>query len=250
MSLFARRLSEVRLAGMLLTRVPMGTLREPVPNLPDARWAYPLIGVCLGVLMGVVACICAHLGFHYSITALLVVGFGVLLTGGLHEDGLADLADGFGGGQSRDRRLEIMRDSRIGSYGVLALGLTLALKAQAMFAVFSAGHVLWPVLAMVTISRFFMLAVQEFLPPARQDGLGFQAYERGGWRIWAGLVVALCVSIPLGWAGLAVWAAMAVVSLGFSLKAKRLIGGQTGDVLGSVQLAAECAGWLALSLLV
>lgn len=250
MMTLARRLSELRLAGMLLTRVPMGTLRDPVPDLPDARWAYPLIGLGLGIVMGALACIASALGFHYGITALLVVAFGVLLTGGLHEDGMADLADGFGGGHTRDRRLEIMRDSRIGSYGVLALGLTLALKAQAMFAVFSAGSVLIPLLAMATMSRFFMLAVQEVLPPARSDGMGFKAHQKGGWRIWVGFAVAACVGGFLGFASLLVFAAMAVATAALAWQAKRLIGGQTGDVLGAVQLAAECAGWLALSLLV
>ncbi len=250
MNLLSRRINELRLAGMLLTRVPMGTLKDPVPALPDARWAYPLVGLVLGVLVGLVACVGAHLGFHYGITALLVVAFGVLLTGGLHEDGMADLADGFGGGHTKARRLEIMRDSRIGSYGVLALGLTLALKAQAMLAIFASGMVLWPLLAMAVSSRFFMLAVQEFLPPARNDGMGFNASETGGWRIWVGMLVTIAIILPLGWAALAVLFSMAIASFALAVQAKRLIGGQTGDVLGAVQLAAECAGWLALSVYV
>ncbi len=250
MMVVSRRIKELRLAGMLLTRVPMGTLAEPVPALPDARWAYPLVGLALGLLMGLVACLGAHLGFHSAITTLLVVAFGVLLTGGLHEDGMADLADGFGGGQTKARRLEIMRDSRIGSYGVLALGLTLALKAQAMFVVFGSGMMIWPVLAMAVSSRFFMLAVQEYLPAARADGMGFDASQTGGWRIWAGLLVMILSTIPLGSAAISVLFAMALASLALGFQAKRLIGGQTGDVLGAVQLAAECAGWLALSLYV
>ncbi|PYG31822.1 adenosylcobinamide-GDP ribazoletransferase [Pelagimonas varians] len=250
MTLISRRISELRLAGMLLTRVPMGTLRDPVPDLPDARWAYPLVGLCLGICAGLIACIGAAIGFNYGITALLVVALCVLITGGLHEDGMADLADGFGGGHTPARRLEIMRDSRIGSYGVLALGLALALKTQAMFAVFSSGSVFWPLVALAALSRFFMLAVQEFLPPARSDGMGFKAHKRGGWRIWIGLATALVVAFPLGWSLFAVVAAMALASAALAWQAKRLVGGQTGDVLGAVQLAADCAGWLALSLFV
>ncbi len=249
MTQFSRRVKELRLAGMLLTRVPMGTLSDPVPELPDARWAYPLIGLALGLVMAVVAGIAQALGFHYGVIALLVVAIGVLLTGGLHEDGMADLADGFGGGHTKSRRLEIMRDSRIGSYGVLALGLTIALKAQAMFVVFQSGAVLWPLIIMAVSSRFFMLAVQEFVPPARQDGLGFKASKTGGWRIWAGLALTVVIVWPLGWSGLVALLAMAGVAAALSFQAKRLIGGQTGDVLGAVQLATECAGWLALSAL-
>ncbi|WP_299922161.1 adenosylcobinamide-GDP ribazoletransferase [uncultured Pelagimonas sp.] len=250
MSFLSRRIKELRLAGMLLSRLPMGALKDPVPTLPDARWAYPMVGLALGVLMSLVAYLGMLMGFSNGIVVLLVVAFGVLLTGGLHEDGMADLADGFGGGQTKAQRLEIMRDSRIGSYGVLALGLTLALKAQAMFAVFASGAVAWPLLAIAVSSRFFMLAVQEYLPPARADGMGFNASETGGWRIWVGLLVMILSVIPLGSAAIAVLFAMALASLALGFQAKRLIGGQTGDVLGAVQLAAECAGWLALSLYV
>lgn len=249
MTAISRRMSELRLAGMLLTRVPMGTLRDPVPDLPDARWAYPLVGLGLGAGMALVACGAASIGFTSGITALLALCLGVLLTGGLHEDGMADLADGFGGGHTPERRLDIMRDSRIGSYGVLALGLTLALKALAMSAVFASGMLLWPLLAMAALSRFCMLVIQEILPPARRDGMGFKAHKRGGWRIWVGLTIALIAAVPLGWNLFAVAAAMAAVSGALAWQAKRLIGGQTGDVLGAVQLAADCAGWLALSVL-
>ena len=250
MNFLARRLAELRLAGMLLTRVPMGTLRDPVPDLPDARWAYPLIGMALGLVMALLAGLAGGIGFDTGITALLVVAFGVLITGGLHEDGLADLADGFGGGKSRARRLEIMRDSRIGSYGMLALGLTLALKAQAMVVVFDAGAVLWPLVAMATASRFCMLAAQEYLPPARRDGMGFTAHKRGGGHIWIGLGFALLAVLPLGAGAILVILSMALISAAVAFQAKRLIGGQTGDVLGAIQLVADCAGWLALSLVI
>lgn len=249
MTPFARRLQELRLAGMLLTRVPMGTLREPIPSLPDARWAYPVIGLGLGLVMALFASGATFLGFHPGITALLVVAIGVLLTGAMHEDGMADLADGLGGGRDKKHRLEIMRDSRIGSYGVLALGLTLALKAQAMLAVFAAGDVLWPLLAMMAASRGCMLLVQETLPPARSDGMGHSAHERGGWRPLVGCAIALASVLTLGTQGFIVLTAMLCAALALRYQAKRLIGGQTGDVLGAVQLAAECAGWLALSLL-
>lgn len=252
----ARYWQELRLAGMLLTRLPMGRLADPVPKLSQARWAYPLVGLGIGALLALVAVLAQGLGFAPMLSALLVIGAGVLITGGLHEDGLADLADGFGGGHDRDRRLEIMRDSRVGSYGVLALILVLALKVQALALVLASGAIWGPILVIAVLSRFFMLAVQDVLPAARRDGMGFQAQENGGWRVWAGAGIAGTVLLVFALysvgaaAALALVFAMLLVSVALAWQAKRLIGGQTGDVLGAVQLCAETAGWLALTLFI
>ncbi|WP_212524228.1 adenosylcobinamide-GDP ribazoletransferase [Actibacterium sp. MT2.3-13A] len=249
MSAPARRLAELRVAAMLLTRLPVGRLAGHVPTLAAARWAYPLVGAGVGVVMWAVCAGAAELGLPPGISALLAVAAGVLATGGLHEDGLADLADGFGGGRDRARKLEIMRDSRIGSYGVLALAIVLGLKVQAMAGVAGSAPPLGPFVALAAGSRFAMLAVLEALPPARADGLGHAAGETGGWRPWAGLAVALAVMLPLGGAALGLLAALALAAVAVAVLAKRQIGGQTGDVLGAVQQVSDGAGWLAALLL-
>lgn len=243
MSLFARRIAELRLAGMLLTRVPMGTLRDPVPSLPDSRWAFPVVGIIIGALVGTVFSGATAIGLTPVISALLALGVGVMLTGGLHEDGLADLADGFGGGQTRARKLEIMRDSRIGSYGVLALIIVLGLKALAM----AEAQGIWVFIAIGAGSRACMLAVLELVPPAREDGMGQSAAQPGGWRFNVGLGLACLALIPLGAAGL--WVALAMIgpAVALALISKRQIGGQTGDVLGATQSVADCGGWLCAS---
>jgi len=113
--------------------------RLPVPVDTDlatrrgarAAWAYPLAGLVVGALAGLVAQVALWLGLPPSIAALLALAAMIAITGALHEDGLADSADGLWGGWDRARRLEIMKDSRIGTYGVLALGLTLLLRAAA-----------------------------------------------------------------------------------------------------------------------
>src|SRR5581483_1985388 len=112
-------------ASLFLTRLPLARLlRAPPPAsaeaLTHALRAFPLVGAAIGLIAALVYWVAALFGLAPLPGALLAVGATVLLTGGLHEDGLADCADGFGGGRDRDSKLAIMRDSRIGSYGVLA----------------------------------------------------------------------------------------------------------------------------------
>ena len=121
------RATEVQLALMLLTRLPAGRI-DPAPTIAAAAWAFPLAGAVVGVLQALVLIAAIGLGLPMAMAAGLALAAGVLATGGLHEDGLADCADGFGGGRSPARKLEIMRDSRIGSYGALALILGLGLR--------------------------------------------------------------------------------------------------------------------------
>ncbi|MBF0335337.1 MAG: adenosylcobinamide-GDP ribazoletransferase, partial [Alphaproteobacteria bacterium] len=120
-------------AAVFLTRLPLPHLRDPARPLAACMWAFPLVGAVLGLTAG--ACFAGLASLLPPLPAALVaLALLVLATGGLHEDGLADLADGFGGGRDRDHRLEIMRDSRTGSYGALAVGFSLALRAAALAA--------------------------------------------------------------------------------------------------------------------
>ncbi|MBC9180481.1 adenosylcobinamide-GDP ribazoletransferase, partial [Pseudoroseomonas ludipueritiae] len=120
----------------LLTRLPTGWLPQHNSAAGFARsiWAYPLVGLGIGAAGGAVMAAGLWLGLPPLVAALWSLAATLLLTGGFHEDGLADTADGFGGGRDRARKLEIMRDSRIGSYGVLALVLALGLRAAALAA--------------------------------------------------------------------------------------------------------------------
>ena len=133
-SSFACRLTEVQVAFMLLTRLPAGRISGAAPSLADAVWAYPIVGVIVGSIGAAVLGGALALGLPATIAAVLGITACILATGGLHEDGLADLADGFGGGRDAARKLEIMRDSRIGSYGTLALILSLVLRVLALSA--------------------------------------------------------------------------------------------------------------------
>ena len=227
----------------LLTRVPVGWLVPAgEPYRPGrAVWTYPLAGLLAGGVVAAVIALARLAGLTAPIGAVLAIGGAVLLTGGLHEDGLADTADGFGGGRTPERRLEIMRDSRIGSYGALALVLSLALRIAAVAAL-PAAHATAILLATGALSRAAMLPVLGLLPPARADGLGHGvgrgqrvALALGGGI--AGLGALLALSLPHA---LTAMAAAAAVALLMAALARRRIGGQTGDVCGATCVVTEC----------
>ena len=128
------RVSEIRLAFSLLTRLPVGQIEGQVPPLAASGWAWPLVGAVVGAIMALAGGVGLWLGLPPVMVAILSLAAGAWVTGAMHEDGLADVADGFGGGRDRARKLEIMRDSRVGSYGVLALILATAFRAAGLAA--------------------------------------------------------------------------------------------------------------------
>jgi adenosylcobinamide-GDP ribazoletransferase len=170
-----------------------------------------------------------------------------LATGALHEDGLADTADGFGGGNSREQKLAIMRDSRIGTYGVCALALSLVLRVGALASLPSAHAVVWALLAAHAAARATMPALMLLLPPARSDGLSHDAGQPAGAGVAAAAAIGFLVLVfclPLGRAIVALILLVAIVAL-MAWLATRQIGGQTGDVLGALEQVGEIAVLLA-----
>jgi adenosylcobinamide-GDP ribazoletransferase len=244
-----RRAEELRLAVMLLTRLPAGRLEDPAPSFADAAWAYPLAGGLVGALTGAAYCGFAVLGVPHLAAALLALGVGVMATGAMHEDGLADVADGFGGGGDRARKLEIMRDSRVGTYGVVAVVLAIGALASAIAAHPPELGTFLSFVAIGALSRAMMLLPMTFLPPAREDGLGAQAVLASPSFLFAALGIAVVLALPLGLHGLvAIWV-MGALAFAVMILARRQIGGQSGDVLGATQKLSEVAGWLTLSAL-
>ncbi|QFU10104.1 Cobalamin synthase [Rhodobacteraceae bacterium THAF1] len=231
------RLNELRLGVMFLTRLPVGRINN-APPLASLAWTFPLVGVLPALIAWAVFGLTDD-----ALGAALAVGALVLVTGGLHHDGLADFADGIGGGRDRAHVLEIMRDSRIGSYGVLAVGLVLILQTLAIAEVGSLPAFLFLGIG----SRVAMLLALR-LPPARDGGLG--AMTGGAAQRAPGLVAAGIAAIWLGAGCIAALIGVTLAYLVIRALAMRRIGGQTGDVCGAVQLLAETAGWVALALTV
>ncbi len=242
-----RHLAQAQLALMLLTRLPAGQLPDPAPSMAQARWAFALVGLVVGALGWGAQHGALALGLSPMVGAWLALGVMALVTGALHHDGLADYADGMGGGRDRAHVLEIMRDSRIGSYGVLALIVVLALMAGAL-ASFPAGAPLAVFLFAATASRLGMALALQLMPAARPDGLGRSAAGAGGWLwLWPGmLAVGLCAA-ALGLAALVALGGMALAAWLAARVALARIGGQTGDVLGAVQMLSDMAALLVLA---
>jgi adenosylcobinamide-GDP ribazoletransferase len=227
-------------AFMLLTRLPVA--RFSSAEVPPAAcvWAYPLVGGAIGAL-GAAVFTLTRLVLPPAIAAILGIATTIFATGGLHEDGLADTADGFGGGRTTERKLDIMRDSRIGSYGALALMLSLALRATAIVETPMAATAL---VVAGALGRGAMLVPLWHLRPARPDGLAAPLAAASPWVACAGLAIAALFAVLMP---IALPAALVAAAIMTAL-ARRQIGGYTGDVLGATEQAAECAVLIALSI--
>jgi len=237
-------LSELAGACVLLTRLRLAWLLADHPPVAIERtvWAFPLIGAVVGVLGGAAYAACAWTGMPPIVASVWALTAMVVVTGALHEDGLADTADGFGGGKTRERKLEIMRDSHIGSFGAIALILSLAARGAAIAALGQPLRVLPALVAAASLGRAAMMVPLLLLVPARSDGLaaGLGAMQRS--RAVAALAIAALLTLvlmPFG-AALRAMAGAVVAALVLSWIAWRQIGGYTGDVLGAVALVAEC----------
>src|SRR5690242_14714362 len=123
---------EFAIATALLTRLPVGAALPADGAIAASGWAFPLVGAGIGGLAALAFLAAELVGCGSALAGLLAVAAGIAVTGAFQEDGLADAADGFGGGTSRDDKLRVMRDSRHGSFGVVALVLSIALRAAAL----------------------------------------------------------------------------------------------------------------------
>jgi adenosylcobinamide-GDP ribazoletransferase len=231
-----KRADELAGAFMLLTRLPVAWLSRAEAAPAACVWAYPVVGAVVGAIGAAVFAV-AQLALPPAIAAILAIVATILATGGLHEDGLADTADGFGGGRTVARKLEIMRDSRIGSYGALALMLSLALRVAALASCADWRIACFGLVAAGTLGRGAMLVPLWRLHPARTDGLSAPLATMAPGAACIGLALAALAAIPAP----AVLVAAAVVAAFMTWLARRQVGGYTGDVLGATEQLAECA---------
>lgn len=244
----SRRGDELRLAFLLLSRLPVPPVAGVAPAMAASSWAWPLVGLAVGTVSAVVLAVAQALGLPPLMAALTALAAGVLATGAMHEDGLADLADGFGGGRSRENKLGIMRDSRIGSYGVVALILAFGVRASGLSTLAEEGGGWLGLLAIAAASRSLLPAALVMMPPARSDGLGRAAAGKDPVPAQIAAALGLLCLLPLGPGTALLTAAAMVLAVALvAALAMRQVGGQTGDVLGAMQQVAECAGWACLA---
>lgn len=233
---------EFAIAMAVLTRLPVGVAGQDEPGaIAASGWAFPLVGAGIGGVVAVAFFVVEALGCGSAVAALLAVLAGIALTGAFHEDGLADTADGFGGGRDRATKLAIMRDSRHGSFGILALVFSVGLRVAALATMGDPIHAGLALLAAHAASRGALPTMMHLLAPARSDGLGFTAGRpnRAVALIAAliGIAIALAVLGPVRGAVTLLLAAGGIGLM--AVLARRQIGGYTGDVLGGFQQIGE-----------
>ena len=234
-------LKDVYLSVVFLTRLPApGWPAAAARKLSAGMWAFPVAGILVATIAGLVYAICDAIGLPVFISALFAVVALIIASGGLHEDGLSDLADGVWGGADRAKRLEIMSDSRIGAYGAIALIVSVTGRAAAIATIGQPSLVLGALVASAAVSRAMMPALMAFGSPAKADGLGTRAGtpDAANWIIALLLAAAIAaIAAPAGWLSCLIAAAIGAALIAWF--ARRNLGGYTGDVLGAAQQVAE-----------
>ena len=240
---------DLKRAVVFLTRLPLGAMATPSPQEQSrALRVYPVVGAGIGAFGALIYWLAESLNLGPGLAAVLAVAACVIITGGLHEDGWADCADAMGVAGGPQRRLEVMRDSRLGSFGVIALFMALALRVLALASLAGPAAAATALIAVHTVSRGFFPVAQVILMPARTDGLGAALAPPTRQTLGLAAALALLVALlALGWmAGFLVFAVSLLAGLIFLVLARRAFGGYTGDVLGGLQQAIEIAGLLTL----
>ncbi len=248
---------DIRACLRFYSRLPVATGRDGhgMPDFSRVSWATPIAGAIIGAIGAAALLTAAALGLPAFVSATGAVGALILATGGLHEDGLADLADGFGGGATREEKLAIMRDSRLGSYGVLALCVATLLRVGAVAALVERGILLavFCVIVAAAVSRAVGLIPLALLRPARADGAGSSAATPSAPALRVALCLGSAIALAPVFGGAALSQTVVAVMAAFAgaivvtRLAERQVGGYTGDVLGAVQQIAEISALVALS---
>ena len=241
-----RQLALLIVAIQFLTRLPVPAARGLPPDaLAESARFFPIVGAIVGLgAIAIDSLVLPRAGRNVSVVLILI--YLVIVTGGLHEDGLADAADGFGGGWTKDQVLTIMRDSNIGSFGALAIGFSL-LGRFVFLTSLPAGTFDGVVLAGQVLSRWATLPLAHWLPPARhEEGQGARMAQRTSTTslIVGTACMAIIVSLACGFAAVPLIAVASGVAGLTGAYYRRRIGGITGDCLGATCQAAESAAYL------
>ena len=241
------RLGECLLAIGFFTRLPVPMDKETAARpLADASWAFPIAGLIVGLCGSAVITLGAGLNLPSLVLSFLAIGSMIFLTGALHEDGLADCADGLWSGDDNEKRLAIMHDSRIGAFGVIALVLMLGIKATAIAHLITAAGI-WDtvlgILAAACLSRGALPCIMRLAPLASERGRAANAGKPGQQEmlVAAGISLLICL-LCLGF-GITVFSILIGGSLCAALTviATNRIGGYNGDVLGAQQQILDVA---------
>lgn len=241
-------LEDIKRAVVFLTLLPVKLPEQETGRpLAKAMRAFPAIGAAIGLFGGLIFCIAKSLMLSDAVAALFAIGAITKITGALHEDGLADMADSLHG-DSSERRLEIMKDSHIGTFGILALIGAIIFKVLAISDIagqLSNFGVLVVLVAAGAISRFFPVALMHLLEPAREDGLAAESGQPDQTALLESLAltgIILLLSWMFGFSLTAIIAgivAALLAAIGPYCYARYWLNGQTGDIAGATQQMTE-----------
>jgi adenosylcobinamide-GDP ribazoletransferase len=242
---------DLKICVVVLTRVPIHINTSPESfSISDASRFFPIVGAAVGLVSALVLWCVSWFGFSPTVLALLSLLTMTLITGALHEDGLADTLDGLGGGLTREQKLRIMSDSQIGSYGVMALLFSFSIRWAVYSEICEASlaNICLVLVAVAAASRAALPAVMHFVPVAREDGLSVAAGQPSLDRA----IVAFLLGI--GFLFFLLGFRVSIVALGVAILVAGMfvyfaairLGGQTGDVLGATQQITEVTILLAI----
>ena len=234
--------ASLRAAVGFLTRIPAG--RVDAVAVARGAFAFPLVGAVVGAIAAGVALL-VHPPLSPLVAAALAVTATTALTGALHLDALADTADAIGA-TARERALEIMRDSRIGSFGAAALGLDLLLRVT-VTAQLLGGSIVGALIAAGALSRGASVTLSAALPYVRAG----EGVLNRRWSSLGGAAVAIAIAaVALGTDALAVIGAVTLVTVALGVFFRRWLGGVTGDALGAASELAELTALLVAAAIV
>ena len=242
-------LTDIVMGVRFYSQLPISAIEHKAPVLSHMAPALPFVGLIIGIGPALALVACSYAGMPPLFAATLAVAFWAFVTGAMAEDAIADAADGLFGGKTVAQRLKILKDSRHGTYGVTSLVLYVALRIFALGSIVAtsplAAACLW--LAATVLSRSGALWLTLKLPPARQDGASASSGRVSLSAFSAGLAFAIILSFVLAapFAGIASLLAaiifMCAITLGWTRLCLRMAGGQTGDLIGALQVLLEIA---------
>lgn len=225
------------------TRIPVGKRNFSSLTLADLVAFFPIAGAIIGLLDGGFYLVMLKFGLSASISAWLTVIFHLLLTGGLHEDGLADTADGLASGRNREQKLAIMHDSRIGSYGVIALVTIISLRANIIASFDNSLQILPIFIVTAACSRSLLAVFMRSVVYARSDGLAVEAGKPALAQTTIAISLGVCSLLLLGKIAVISMAIFALIIIYIIIRwiVIKNFGGITGDTLGAAQQISEIA---------
>jgi adenosylcobinamide-GDP ribazoletransferase len=248
----SRIVGDIAVSLAFCTRLPLAP-SAPVTggDIARAGWAFPVAGILVGGIAALVYWAAHRIGLPPLPAAALALAAGMAVTGALHEDGLADTADGFGGGKDRAQKLSIMRDSRLGTFGACALAASFMLRWSALASLGEPAAAAIALIAAHASARASLPAFLLFVPPARSDGLSAGAGRPPPSIAMAAALLGVLVLVVSFRAHGAFICLVLLCAAGAAMGwlSRREIGGQTGDVAGALEQVNESVILLAAAVL-